>query len=316
MPDLLDAVGELLHPQTMRVHPLADLTIDPPPGAPAELRYQLQQARRIAAARAYTVHAPCLLAQLHTAIGGTDVVGANLRGVARSRLPLAADALDLWVAIVTNTHAWAVELGVDRAPYRTPDRPAPAGEVRMPDWMRRLWQWSGNAVDDHGQPVPIAPLPDQPAVPVRRVPLDRDRGNDARTVPPVGQLLRAVAAAAITQHTDLLADRIGHDAHHWAGAIRSMLAGPAVDERLYPIRGAACATCGATSASEPRDDGTTYRVPAIQVRVMRQDQDYHGHWHLRPADSIDQDDAWLYQMCLACGANGWVPYTTETGAAA
>lgn len=261
MPDLLDAVGELLRPQSMRVHPLADLTTDPPPGAPAELRYQLQQARRLASARFYTVHAPCLLAQLRAAVAGTDVVGANLRGVARSRLPLSADALDLWVWIVTAVHTWANILNVDRHPDLPPD-PTPAG------------------------------------------------------IPPVGLVLRAVAAAAIAQHADELADRVAHDAHHWANQIRSMLAGPAVDERLYPIRGAHCSQCGATTASEPRDDGQHYRVPAVQVRVMREDQDDHGHWHLRPADSIDQDGAWLYQMCLACGANGWVPYTTETGAAA
>jgi len=86
---LADAVGELLRQRTMRVHPL--------PGAPE---------------RFYTARAPGLLEQLGQAVGNST--GTHSHTVPGPRLPISADAFDLWYAIVTSLHAWADELGVQR----------------------------------------------------------------------------------------------------------------------------------------------------------------------------------------------------------
>lgn len=294
MPDLLDAVGELIRQQTLRVHYLADLLIDPTLGRTREVRHQLTTAHRLQEQRAYTVHAPCLLAQLHAAVYASDT-GRGGRTIPGSRMPLTAAALDLWVEISVDVNGWAAALGVDRRPYRRPEAERPAPDVRMPEWQRRLWIWSGTDVDEHGVPVPIPPLP-------ARSPTDQRPDFIPAGIPPVGQLLRAVAAAAIAQHADELGERIAYRAHGWAAAIDTMLAGPAAEDHIHPIRGATCDQCGASSTVEDRD-GERIVVPAIQVRFLPLDQD-------------QPDDRWAYRICIACGDNGWITYTTTTGEAA
>jgi hypothetical protein len=123
-----------------------------------------------------------------------------------------------------------------------------------------------------------------------------------RTVPAVGQLLKAVAARAQSLAVDEVTDRITHKTTGWTVRIRTMLAGQEVDDRIRPIRGATCGQCGAATAPEQRDDGL-YHVPAVQVRFM-------------PMEGREPDDLWAYRMCIACGDNGWVDYTTTTGEAA
>lgn len=66
----------------------------------------------VTATVSYTVKAPCLLAQLHEAIGLGSEGGS--RSALGSRPNIAVDALDLWLWIVTDTHTWADALGVAR----------------------------------------------------------------------------------------------------------------------------------------------------------------------------------------------------------
>ena len=268
MIDLNDAVAELVRQQTMRVHYL--------PGDPL---------------RHYTAWAPCLLAQLHAAVKASDG-GCSGRTIPGSRLPLAADALDLWVEITASVHIWADALKIDRKPYRAAERIQFRHDERLPGWLRRLWQWTGR---DGETPQRLPTLP--PAI-HRLAVEDHDPLTD-RAVPPVGQLLRAVAARAASLAIDEVGDRIAYRSHGWAERIRVMLAGWQADEQIHPIRGQACKDCGASTAPEVRADGELYQVPAVQVRFM-------------PMDGGEPSDLWAYQMCLACGANGWVEYTTET----
>lgn len=75
----------------------------------------------------YRVQAPCLLQQLQDAIGvGMETSTTAGRSIPSSRPTVAVDALDLWLEVQTNTHAWAHALDVDRRPY-TPGTPSPAG---------------------------------------------------------------------------------------------------------------------------------------------------------------------------------------------
>lgn len=231
-----DAVGELVKLQTLRVHYL--------PGDPD---------------RWYTVKAPCLLAQLVGSFA-QPTGGAGGRSVARSRLPLSAAALDLWMEITGNVHGWAESLGVDRKPYRDAERHA----------MSRLTRH----LDD------VHPFAD-------------------RTVPPIGRMLRAVAAQSVALGREEEAERIAFKATVWAERIRVMLAGPAPDERVHSLRGQACGVCGAARALETRE-GERFWVPAVQVRFLAMDESL---------------DLWPYRICLACGDNGWIPYSTETPAA-
>lgn len=272
MPDLHDTVGDLIRAQTLQVHYL--------PGDPG---------------RSYTVRAPCLLAQLRTAVASSSG-GRGGRSVPGSRLPLAADALDLWVEVTSTVHHWADALRIDRRPYRTAERTQFVPAERMPGWLRRTWAWSSDQVDEHGTPVPITPLPPVPPAIYRLTLEDHDPLTD-RTIPPIGQLLKAVAARAASLAVDEVTDRITTKAHGWTGRIRTMLAGLQVDEQIRPIRGATCQACGAVTAPEQRDDGL-YLVPAVQVRFM-------------PLDGAD-GELWAYRFCVACGDNGWVEYTSET----
>lgn len=236
MPHVADAVGELVKLQTYRVHYL-----------PGDV------------SRWYTVKAPCLLAQLVGSFA-QPTGGSGGRSVARSRLPLSAAALDLWMEITGNVHGWAESLGVDRRPYREAER------AQMSGLGRRL-----------EEPHPLAD----------------------RTVPPIGRMLRAVAAQAVASGRDEEADRIAFKAGVWADRIRVMLAGYAPDERVHPLRGLACEACGAMRALETREN-ERFWVPAVQVRFMAMDESL---------------DLWPYRICLACGDNGWIPYTSETPAA-
>jgi hypothetical protein len=272
VPDLHDAVGELIRAQTRTVHYL--------PGDPD---------------RWYTVRAPCLLTQLRTTIA-SSTGGRGGRTVPSSRLPLDSGALDLWVEITGNVHAWADALHIDRRPYRAAERTQFTPPDRMPGWLRRTWVWSSDHVDQHGTPVPIEPLP--PVAPaIYRLALEDHDPLTDRTIPPVGQLLKAVAARAASLAVDEVTERITTKSTGWTSRIRAMLAGLQVDEQIRPIRGAQCPECGASTAPEQRDDGL-YLVPAVQVRFM-------------PLDGAD-GELWAYRMCIACGDNGWVEYTTET----
>lgn len=279
MSDLHDAVADLIRAQTCRVHYL--------PGQPDTH---------------YTVRAPCLLAQLHTAVAASSS-GRGGRTVPGSRLPLAADALDLWVEILTDTHGWAQYLGVDRRPYRAAETATAVAVERVPAWTRRNWQWLGAQARRVWPPSPVgSPLPHETAPARYPVPIDDPDPLADRTVPPVGRLLRATAAQAVAIRADEVAERMAYRASGWADRIRVMLAGWTVDEHIYPIRGEQCEVCGATSVVDERD-GERWRVPAVQVRFMA----FEGG---------DPDDLWPCRFCVACGDNGWIPYRSETGAAA
>jgi hypothetical protein len=69
--------------------------------------------------RTYTATAPSLLAQLRAA-AASSTTGHGGRTIPDSRMPLNADALDLWTGIVYSTHGWANVLRLDRRPYREP----------------------------------------------------------------------------------------------------------------------------------------------------------------------------------------------------
>jgi hypothetical protein len=72
---------------------------------------------------AYTVTAPCLLAQLRDSIGvGMERGGGQ--SVPGSRPPVSTDALDLWTEILYAVHTWADHLGIDRRD-KQPESPTP-----------------------------------------------------------------------------------------------------------------------------------------------------------------------------------------------
>jgi hypothetical protein len=176
--DLHDAVAALVRVQSQRVNFL--------PGDPD---------------RFYTVRAPCLLAQLHVVVA-SSTGGRGGRTVPGSRLPLAADALDLWVEVVGNVHGWADSLRVDRRPYRAAEHATFAPAERMPGWARRAWHWMGaearqNApVGPTGSPLP----PESPAV--HRLALDDADPLSDRSVPPVGHRARLTWIGLWTQCDD------------------------------------------------------------------------------------------------------------------
>lgn len=290
----VDAVAELVRPHKLRI--------------------------QLTPAVAYTVRAPCLLAQLEHALGlGSESGG---RGVPSSRPLIAPEAWDLWVDVVTATYAWADHFGIDRAPYRRQTgvvvdpldrRPPPE---RVPGWMTVLAGWV--------RPVAWADVPEvlaapsgarrsvpAPEVPAARrlVPLPLDDGAPLADIPPVGRLLRAVAAEAIARGQDDVAKRIARSATSWARQTRTLLRQLEVEERVWPIRGQECGQCGATTAMESRHEDRCpedcdaprcrYRVPAIQVRLQPV-----------PVGEDDEDSEepalWPYWVCLACGDNAWV----------
>jgi hypothetical protein len=130
------------------------------------------------------------------------------------------------------------------------------------------------------------------ALDVDRRPYLRPAVRDAAaTTPPVGRLLRAVAAQAVSTGREPIADRIARNADRWARQIRSMLHDQ-VEQR--GVRGATCAECGAAHIVEERD-GENYRLPAIALITHEQD-----------------DGVLRWLTCRACG---WYGAVAEDGAA-
>jgi hypothetical protein len=114
------------------------------------------------------------------------------------------------------------------------------------------------------------------------------------TTPPIGKLLRAVAAVASTTARDEVANAITRCAHRWAKQIEEI-----VDQQRERrgIRGGACPNCAATEVTEERDDVDrwpprdgcrtdgkgTFRTPALVL----------------VAPGLDEPEATL--VCNACG---------------
>lgn len=266
--DVTDAVGALVRTQTLRVHYLGE--------------------------RFYTARAPCLLTQLHQAVHSSSG-GRGGRTVAGSRIPLAADALDLWVEVASSVHGWADALGVDRRPYRAGELAGWRYTERTPGWVRRLWPWLGPAAAT-GRSLP---LPEPPRA-VHPVPAgDPDPLGD-RAVPPIGRLLKVVAAQSVALGQGEVEDRIAHRAAGWGERIRVMLAGWAPDERIFPLRGVACSVCGRSTVVDDVD-GERFVRPAVEVRFQT-------------LEGMDPEDLWPERWCLACGDTGFLPYTSEAGA--
>lgn len=101
----------------------------------------------------------------------------------------------------------------------------------------------------------------------------------------------------------------------WVHKIEAMMTPQFADREL---RGVGCWECR-TETLDPRN-GTRYwaptttvlieqsgervRVPAIVVRVA-----------VMPGlEAATADDLWIYRMCRACGAEGWLDYTTSSAA--
>ena len=329
MTHLVDAVGQLLRQQTMRIHFL--------PGAPDAF---------------YKVRAPSLLAQLGDAVA-SSTTGRGGRTTPGSRVPLAVDALQMWTDIHTAVHAWAKELHVDRRPYLRLTRAAAYSTDVGPAWMRTLRPWlrpvawdqpiedatRSNATTDHTVVSPSPAYKSQPTAQPPHLavllPLESSGQLDP-ALPPIGRLLRVTAAAAISAGSAGEAIAItmarrsycGRDITPadctrgcWTHRIVGLLAG-AVEDR--EIRGAACWECRTaheqvdpetgdvtvvmlptTTYLEDRSlDGSgrsedLYRVPAIVVRIAN-------------LPDAGPDDLWVYRMCRACGAEGWLDYTTDS----
>ena len=269
--DVVDAVGELVKLQSRRIHYL--------PGDDSPF---------------YTVRAPCLLTQLHQAVRSATGGRGARRSRPGERIPLAADALDLWVEVTASAHAWADSLGVDRRPYRAAELAGWRYVERVPELTRRLWVWMGPP----GGPV-TAPPPGRPPATRRVRPEDDDPLAD-RAMPPIGRLLRVVAAQCVAVRADEVAGRVAGRAEQWADRIRVMLAGWAPDERIFPLRGVACEGCGARTVVDDADGERLVR-PAVEVRFQ-------------VMEGRGEDDLWPYRWCLACGDAGWLPHTSETGA--
>ncbi len=280
MNGLHDAVGALIRTQTLRIHYL--------PG--------LRSAH-------YTVRAPCLLAQLEAEVGAST--GGTASGGRGAATLVASDALDLWVAILTAVHAWARHLGIDRRPYldRTPITASGAADPeREPGWMRRLAphlapvDWAGPLAapgpPDTGSSPPPPPAP---AAHLWRLGLEDTPALADRHVPPVGRLLRAVAATIVERGDERVADAVTRSTLRWADQIRALLTHTG---ELRALRGMACASCAATTARDERPDGV-YPVPALVVRMA-------------VMDGGDPDDRWPYLQCRACGDAGWLTYRTQT----
>jgi hypothetical protein len=270
------AIGELLRPQQLRVHYL--------PGLPAEY---------------YTATAPCLLAQLADAIGvGSERAGGH--GAEGSRALISAEAWDLWAEVHADVHGWAAYLHIDRSPYVGDlSQKVRLAVDRQPEWTHRLAPYLHADADDAAPAT--APPPAKP--PLFAVNLDDQGPFAATTIPPLGYLVRAVAAQAVAANEQAIADRLERRAGQWAVRIRALLAASPADERVYPVPGAACPACDAEVVMEERPGDGTYRVPALIVRFL-------------PIEGGDPDDLWPYRQCRAraCGEEGWVEYTTETPA--
>ena len=148
-----------------------------------------------------------------------------------------------------------------------------------------------------------------------------DRGGSA------AQLLRRLLVAAVRSgHEDTArmiqkrcwcgrAELMPSDCGRcWVHRIQGLLITEVPDRE---IRGAACTHCRSeqvdpdtgtvvmvpTTTTVIERDGERLRVPAIIVRVSP-----------APWNAEDDTDLWVYRMCRACGAEGWLDYTTQTSA--
>lgn len=207
---------------------------------------------------AYRVTAPCLLEQLAVELGASNT-GSGGRTIPSSRLLVATDAWDLWQDIQTSVHTWAAELELDRRPYRpqpTPSRPAAGPRPHRPaPWWMLLDPDAADLVDPTRLPVPARPAA------ARREQVAAPRPQ----VPPVGRLLRLVAATAVGRGLDQIADAIWRSAERWRAGIEAMLHHQ-LEQR--GVRGVDCPSCYATTVLDQRDDGD-FRMPAI-VLVQRE----------------------------------------------
>lgn len=185
--------------------------------------------------------------------------GTGGRTTPGSKAPLAMDALDLWTEIEYSVAAWATDLNIDRAKYRQSEIPVAA--IRA----------SARAREHH---------PDE-------------------AVPPVGLLLRAVAARAVER--PLLAEAVERNARRWAGRIAKMLTPDPEASRNLP--GIACPHCG--------------ELWVVEVPV---DRDEHGQvvysWQPSTADPaqtrtpalfLERGDTGVIRClwCRACGLYVW-----------
>jgi len=230
-----DAVAELIRQQTLRIHPL--------PGAPEKF---------------YTARAPSLLDQLADAVAQSNG-GRGGRTVPGSRIPVSADAIDLWWRIQTSTHGWARNLGVDRhGPF--------------PGLLRRV---AAAAADNE----PMAHL-------IRR---RAWCGNDVTPDDCTTCWTHRIRGLL----TPDLTDRELRGASCWACRTRT--------EQHDPATGNTTEVWQPTTTTMIEQDGEHYRVPAIVVRVAT-------------LHDASPDDLWIYRMCRACGAEGWLDYTTQTAA--
>lgn len=153
----------------------------------------------------------------------------------------------------------------------------------------------------------------------------------SRREPDIARLLRQTAAAAVKPGAEGIAATMarrcacGRDiapadcSGCWAHRIEGMLT-PTLEDR--EIRGAACSQCTTEHRTTNPENGTLtvehlptrtllqvrdgelYRVPAIVVRVAV----------LPLGDGVvaTADDLWIYRMCRACGAEGWLDFTSES----
>ena len=254
MTHLADAVGELLRQRTLRIHPV-------PVGRPDV---------------SYTVRAPGLLEQLGDAVGNSTSTGDGAHAVPGPRLPVSADALDLWYQISTSLHAWASDLDVARR------EPAPVLLSRL----RRLDLAQTVAMPVLLRRVMVAAAPHEPIATV----MQRRCWCGQSGIAP------------------------GDCGRCWAHRIEALLAPQLVDRELRGAACTYCLTprldpVTQTIVSEPTTttvierDGERFRVPAIVVRVAA------APW----AEGADTD-LWVYRMCRNCGTEGWLDYSTSTAA--
>ena len=250
---LADAVGELLKAPSMRIHCL--------PGAPE---------------RFYTVRAPSLLDQLADAVANSS--GSHAHTVPGPRLPLSAEAIDLWHQVMTSLHMWARDLGLER-------RSTPTHILTT---LRT---------------VSITPMA-SPSQLLRKLKV-------AAVRPGAEEIADAIQKRCWCGRAELMPSDCGRC---WVHRIQGLLITEVPDRE---IRGAACTHCRSeqvdpdtgtvvmvpTTTTVIERDGERLRVPAIIVRVSP-----------APWNAEDDTDLWVYRMCRACGAEGWLDYTTETAA--
>jgi hypothetical protein len=204
-PDVFTAVGELVKVQQIRVEYL--------PG------------------KTYRAYAPCRLGQLADAVAASTS-GSGGHSKPGSRIPIAADQLDLYRDIAMAVGLWAYALGVDRSGLRG-GRPYGAGTTRArfetPPLGRLMVKVAGEAMR------------------LRRFEMADRIGHDSRKW--AGRI-----DAMLPQ------PRLRPDG--------SMVGRPGTSS----IRGRACPNCDSIDVVDVRDDDGTYRVPALQISYAEVEQ--------------------------------------------